>query len=338
MKKFLLFIILTTASFVTFSQLVTISGINQIPQIGDTIHYTNINAFGFELAGTGTVMDKTWDLSFMTEDDNLYFFYIDPAETPDAESFTTSNLAEGTDQAEGYFYFKTGDYYMARKGVTGEMYIDYANDSATTFTFPITAGHDYDCTYEGMLYASGLEMEIANGDIHIEADAQGTLITPNGSTFTNVLRLHIVESFDGMYDVGTGTPMVVLSVEDDYYYWFHEDYTSPILIYGVTTTESLGSNPEETEVLRYQPIDNSSAVHGNTTQAMHVFPNPSSGLIFIANSSNYTTYNISDLNGKLLKTIDASFEIDLSEFNNGIYFIEMIGATRRDYQRIVITR
>ncbi|HOE05567.1 MAG TPA: T9SS type A sorting domain-containing protein [Bacteroidales bacterium] len=320
MKKSLLLLLAVALTAPVIAQLVTISGVNQIPQIGDTLRYKNINTFGFELSGTGPVTSKVWDLSALTDGSSLEFFYLDPAETPEYENFQSATLAEGSDQADGYFYYVSGNYYMARKGVTGDMVMHYADDSATVFTFPFTAGHNYTCTYSGMLYASGLDMDITGAEVEMDADAQGTLMLPNGTILEDVLRIHITEIFNGTYEIVEGMPTDVLTVEDDYYYWFHEDYTGAVLVYGVTTVESMGSNPEETEVLRYQPVIAGVGVGSATKQWASVYPNPASDRIVVdmpVENENYYVYNAS---GALVHTGNSQY-IDVSSMATGVYCI-----------------
>lgn len=336
MKKSLLLIVFAFATVFAYSQLITISGQNQIPVIGDTIYYTNVNDFGFELAGTGLVTDKLWDYSTLTENDDLFFYYVDPSTTVDAAEFPDATIAEAVDGTAGYIYIQTGDYFMARKGLSGDMFINYYADSAMLFSFPITAGGSFSGSYTGMLFASGLEMIIDDGDIEIEADAQGTLITPNGSVFNDVLRLHITETFSGKYDLGTGTLTEILSVSDDYYYWYHEDYKGAILIYGNTIVESI-SGDEASEVLRYQPIDLFSGVKQNQGKDLNIFPNPSSGIINFTDYTNIETITVLNAQGQVVKSFNASSKVDIGDLANGVYFVKTSG-TNSNFSKIVLQK
>ncbi len=336
MKRALVFFVFAIANVIAFSQLVTISGLNQIPQVDDTIYYTNVNDFGFELAGVGPVTEKIWDYSTLTENDDLFFYYVDPSTTVDAAEFPDATIAEAVDGTEGFIYIETGDYFMARKGLSGEMFINYYTDSALLFNFPITAGHSFSSTYTGMLFASGLEMIIDDGDVEIEADAQGTLITPNGSVFNDVLRLHVTEKFSGKYDLGTGTLTEILSVEDDYYYWYHEDYTGAILIYGITIVESISGN-EETEVLRYQPIELTSKMEKPIKAEVNVYPNPSNGLLNFRDLTNIETIEVLNAQGQIVKSYNACSQIDLGYLANGVYFVKTVG-TNTNISKIVLNK
>lgn len=59
---------------------------------------------------------------------------------------------------------------------------------------------------------------------------------------------------------------------------------------------------------------------------LHIYPNPTSGKITIQSASSDNYFELYDMAGKLLKkkTFNVSrFETDLSEFNNGVYFLKV---------------
>ncbi|HRW21003.1 MAG TPA: T9SS type A sorting domain-containing protein [Bacteroidales bacterium] len=341
MKTSTLIIVGLFIPFVLFSQeLVTISGENQIPQIGDTIYYVNLNDFGFELQGIGPVTAKVWDYSSLGENEELKFWYIDPDETGIIDSFPNATIAEVSDVVPGYMFYATGDYYLSRLGsMDQDMYMNYYSDSATLYSFPITAGDDQSYSYEGALEYISMStwMDIVNGEINIEADAQGTLITPSG-TFENVLRIHVIESFEAQVDLGLGTPTTVMTLEDDYYYWFHEDYKSPILIYGITDTQSLLKQKETTEVLRYQPIITTSLNTNQKKLNLTVYPNPASKNLNIISSigSEITVYDI--LGNVVLSTklIQNNLRIDVSNWKQGMYILKSNSGEKSDYIKIIV--
>lgn len=336
MKKQLLFLVLVFSGIVSFAQLVTISGTNQIPQIGQEISYYNINTFGFTLSGTPDGINTIWNYSTLTVNDEVVFSYSDASLAEGHEDFPTANIAEAVDGVNGLMFYQTGNYYMARKGATGDMFINYATDSALLFNFPITAGENSETNYTGIISASGLDMDIPDGNVEITADAQGTITLPNGTTLTNVLRLNVKETFSGMYDMGTG-PMEVMSVEDDYYYWYHEDYTAAIMIYGNTLVESIGGN-EETEVLRYQPIVLSENQIVKENNSSLIYPTISNGEFNIVNSQDFNTGRILDLNGKEIRKFKPESKIDLTDLNNGAYFILLYGENGPQMVKAVIQK
>lgn len=251
MKRLLLIFLLSVLFFSTNAQLVTISATNQMPQVNDTIKYIDANTFGFVADGVGPVTSTMWDFSaLMNAGTEFQYWYIDASTTPQAANYPNANLARENSGGTGYDYYETTGTKINRWG----MYVDAANwiinnAPATEFQFPITAGGSYNSTYSGDMSPFGVgedSVKIETGQVSVSADRQGILILPNG-TYTDVLRLHLIESFHiKVYMMGMAVMDVV--VQDDYYYWYKDLKLLPILIYGTTTQD--GS--QIAEVLRYQ--------------------------------------------------------------------------------------
>ncbi|MDD2635175.1 MAG: T9SS type A sorting domain-containing protein [Bacteroidales bacterium] len=334
MKKNLFLLAFVLMSLFSFSQLVTISGENQIPQIGQEIVYNNINVFGFNLAGTPDGINTIWDFSSLTITDQVTFSYTDATTEPATSDFPDATIAEAISGTEGLMYFKTDNYFMARKGATGSMYLNYNLDSALLLSFPITAGENIENSYTGVLSAQNLDMEIDNGHVEINADAQGTITLPNGTVLTDVLRVHVVENFRGMYDMGFG-PTEVITINDNFYYWFHEDYTNPIFVYGTTTVGGLSS--DETESLRFQPIVISDTEEESVSTNL-IYPNPSNGTLNILESESYDIGRVLNIYGKEVKTFVPSSTIGISDLSNGVYFIVLNGTKGKNVSKIVLEK
>lgn len=257
MKKFTLLLITLFIAGLVNSQLVTISETHQMPVADDTINYKDANTFGFDAAGTGVVTDKTWDFSaLMDAGTNFYYFWETASATPEAASFPDANMARGNSGEAGYFYYDIDGNDHKRWGWYGSLtnYGIYSSPG-TEFTFPITAGNNFSSNYSGIMSPFGAgedSVTISNGSISIQADMQGTVILPTG-TATDVLRIHVIESFR-IKAWMIGMAITDNLVEDDYYYWFLDTVLNPIVIYGTT---SLDGSPQS-EVLRYQPLSFSS--------------------------------------------------------------------------------
>jgi len=247
-----------------FSQLITISNTHQSPTDGDTIYYKDANTFGFDAAGTGTVTAKTWDFAtLMDAGTNFYYFWEDAASTPQAATFPSANMARGNSGEAGYFYYDCDGNDHKRWGWYGSA-TNYGiyHSPGTEFHFPITAGNNFSSSYSGTMNPFGVgedSVTISDGSISIQADMQGTLMLPTG-TLTNVLRVHVVETF---HIKAWMMEMAVMDnvVEDDYYYWFHDTIPFAVMIYGTTSLD--GS--QQSEVLRYQPLNFSTPVLNDET-------------------------------------------------------------------------
>jgi len=343
MKKLFTLIFATLICISAFSQ-VTITATNQIPQVGDSIKYFNLNDFGFDPAGIGTVLDKTWDFSGQSEQDSLYFSYVAPSTTTATDSFLTSTIAEVVTGITGHMYYTSGTGFMARKGSDSpDLYMNYYTDSAMCFEFPITAGDQTSYTYTGKLVdkSTSTWMDIVNGEVEIEAVAQGTLITQKG-TFADVLCIAITETFDMQIDMA-GTPFIVADVEDEFYYWFHEDYKHPIFVYGTTvTTDHLGGGTTDSETLRYQPVNPppGSGIANNNFNNIEIYPNPTDGKIMVS-ANEFNKLTVVNLLGEVIASYDLQgefFDIDLSNQKNGVYFLQFENETETLTKRIILSK
>ncbi len=237
------------------SQSVTITEENQIPQIGQVLTYQPAVPSGFNPEGEGPVNDKTWDFENLASvGSEMTFEFHDPDETDYAGQFPNADVARANSQEEGYFFYETSDGNWDRWGfaMPSENMEGFYNDPAREFMFPMSWGETNTSFYDGDMSPFGVgedDVTIDNGQIIIAADQQGTLITPMG-VFEDVLRVRLTEEF--IINVWIhGVAMISQEIEDDAYYWFHEDYTQPILMYYKTYVDG----DEEAEVLRYQVVD-----------------------------------------------------------------------------------
>jgi len=66
-----------------------------------------------------------------------------------------------------------------------------------------------------------------------------------------------------------------------------------------------------------------------------IYPNPTTGVININNSTNYNTINIYSLSGKLVKTQSASLQISVLDLPKGMYFIQLVGNKNNVVQKFI---
>ena len=75
--------------------------------------------------------------------------------------------------------------------------------------------------------------------------------------------------------------------------------------------------------------------------SVNIFPNPSSGIVYLSqNTSAYTEVRVISLLGKEIysNTLLETLKIDLSEFNNGVYFIEVRNENSIICERLILNR
>ncbi|MBK9637008.1 MAG: T9SS type A sorting domain-containing protein [Bacteroidetes bacterium] len=329
------------------AQLITISETNQLPSIGDTIHYVNANPFGFDPIGTGPVTNKLWDQTGLFLTGTSYdFYYIDPTTIPanmGKDSFPSANIARGESGAPGYFYYQNTSTEVKRLGwfSSASNFGIYENGSfAKEFQFPITAGQTFNSSYNGRYSPFNVgedSVKIESGIVTINADMQGTLMLPN-STFTDVLRVHVIENFHiKIYMLGL--PIIDYLIEDDYTYWFNDSIQQPLLVSGVTTVDGT----PEPQVLRFQPISTPTGIAENNTEFFSISPNPSAGKFTVSSfDRNQKTLKleVTDLTGKIIFTEQTRssglLSVDISSYPKGIYLVKIYNGEHQSIKKIIV--
>ena len=329
------------------AQLITISETNQLPAIGDTVHYVNANSFGFDPNGTGPVTNKLWDQSGLFLTGTSYdFYYVDPTLIPanlGQDSFPSATIARGESGAPGYFYYQNTSTEVNRLGwfSSASNFGIYENGSiANEFQFPITAGQTFNSSYNGRYSPFNVgedSVKIESGIVTINADMQGTLMLPN-STFTNVLRIHVIENFHiKIYMFGLA--VIDYLIEDDYIYWFNDSIQQPLLVSGVTTVDGT----PEPQVLRFQPISTPTGIAENNAEFFSISPNPSAGKFTVSTidrSQKTLQIEIIDLTGKIIFTEQTRssglLSVDISSYPKGIYFVKIHNGEHRSIKKIIV--
>ena len=66
-----------------------------------------------------------------------------------------------------------------------------------------------------------------------------------------------------------------------------------------------------------------SSINGNEAIAIDIYPNPTSSFVNVSATSSTFSYILTDSKGVMLKRDDdgMSFNIDMTEYSDGIYFI-----------------
>ncbi len=125
----------------------------------------------------------------------------------------------------------------------------------------------------------------------------------------------------------------------------HNRYLDPINNYNLAESFYM-SEPN----LSWQAVivgDPKTSVLSNSTAALNVtdkkstviFPNPSSGIVYIRSAEPITSIAIYHLNGKLLKTLhstDKEVALNLAEFSSGVYILQVASTDQLIRERIVL--
>jgi hypothetical protein len=276
-------------------------------------------------------------------------FYIDPVGTP----FYPTSMSADYSQSNLCFLVKTdpfspfnSDYnylfadndsvsfigHWANGGGT-DLWEDHCTDFIKELSFPLTYSSAYIDSFQRFYFdMSGSDEHYINGTISVTADGYGTLITPDGSTVQNVLRLHTVESFRDSN--------VVFGINNYTYHsyqWYSADMKGYLLRFNMDVTDT-------TLVVNafYQKqtnLNTSVEEPGIASDAVRVFPNPGNEILNVVSQFNEGTILIYDQFGRnFIKQLlrKGKNEIDLSRLLPGVYFVKSVSCEKEIVQKFVV--
>ncbi len=167
---------------------------NHAPEIGDMITSVYIDELPVIDPGPAGG-NQTWDFSAYSGGDSETSTFIDPEGTLWGGQ-VNSNIAIQEDFKSfmvTYFNVTNSVFQTVAVGSNDEEIGDYLSvfdDNMDLMRFPFAYGDSFEDTYGFFMEMSGFRL-VTTGTSSFEADAWGTVITPNG-TFNNVLRVKLV--------------------------------------------------------------------------------------------------------------------------------------------------
>lgn len=324
----LLSLIITMMMAMTVSSQTVITYAKHSPQIGQTIElkalYSSMTPLNIDPGPAGT--NVTWNFSAFVGNEDETITFIDPVQTPFADSISeTVNLAiEIADEEDtGYAYFTStqqnltvNGYGIMMEGVP-LMYNEY-NPAPVQMVYPFAYGDSYQ-TYGQIEYGFEGMQSISKMWSTITADAWGTLTNPTG-TYENVLRLK-VETIDSTFIYYNG----ILFNKDGYqsldYSWYWNDHRYMIhSIYGDVVNGNF-----EAYGVDYL-TEESANVDDKKPLAVSVYPNPAADVLNV--QAGEGDYILSDMLGRRIMEFKAvkgsGTTVDVSALPEGMYLLQRI--------------
>ncbi len=184
---------------------------------------------------------------------------------------------------ENRFYFNCDEFGIEYHGLTTPKAVIHFYEPIVRMKYPFSYGDKISGQLEGEgIYYGQLHSSI-EGDYYVEGDAYGTLVLPNNTIVTNVLR---VKSINHIFETACQTT----EIYNEKYLWYSQDYPLPIMAVTIdrvttkdgTTTNTNGYYNEEAfqQSLEQTKLD-------DINFSVNVFPNPFTESVNIS-------YNIED--------------------------------------------
>jgi hypothetical protein len=251
-------------------------------------------------AGAGQI----WDLSSLTYNPVGVIGVADPASTPCASTFPSSNMSYVVPNGTWHYFIRTTTDLQWQgmnwpSSCVGGLTF---TDPRKVIDFPFNYQDSFTDTYAGD--------DGSSGSVTVEYDGHGTLITPFG-TFNNVAR---IKSTDGA------------NVD---YAWLSDGFPQ----YGILQTIDGNSS-----TLVFTSVVTGLAER-STTEPVVVAPNPASDRITISDVPPGATVTIADPSGRTLQrgfATDAATIVDISPLPAGIYFVRWEGGGRMGSRKLIV--
>jgi hypothetical protein len=224
--------------------------------------------------------------------------------------------------------------HWANNGGTS-LWEDHCTNVIKEIAFPFTYANAYVDPYVRFFYdMSGSDGHYLTGTNTVTADGYGTLITPGNVTVNNVLRIHSIETVrDSNYMFG------ITTYATHTYRWYSSDVKGVIF-----SMQMIQNNPAVIQSANYieQMNFNTGVNNAAANSAFHISPNPSEGRFYISSVNNKEINRVEIFNstGQKISAINSilrnGYEIDLSEYGSGIYFIGIHSGAQVHFEKLVV--
>lgn len=320
-----------------------------MPVIGDELLRSIDTIPGFGPGGSGP--DQVWDFSSALEDQNVTTTVVDPATTPSADQFGSSNLAFTTDGLN-YSYLSNSASVLTVDGFAGDplgdgtLMIDAPFEPTLTmhqfprqFNTTFTDDFGFDVTADGSGFGVYQARIREVGLVQDSTDAYGTITTPVGTydcLRSRTVTIRIDSIFAQLIEI---LPMTFLFATVDTtvsYSWHAVETKLPV---AEMTVDSVGTAVDFT----WSAIEpNSTVVESDVpmNDALSLFPQPAMDRVRInVVGSAFTSVMVCDLNGRMVlrnTRVMANDWLDLSDLPSAVYVVNAITEDGRVFaQRLV---
>lgn len=286
-----------------------------------------------------------WDFSAVQPDPEVYGQEAVLADTtPYFNDYPQSNIALYTEAlgTQIYQYMLLDDNSFEQMGsVIAGFQNEIYQDPATYLVFPFTYNSQWQ---DDFAFTSSFQINptitTTEGSLETLVDAYGTLILPN-ATFTDVLRVRIVENSTDTTDFGLGIAEKNVNI-DTSYHWISPSYYGPLCSRSKLIQQHYAYLiTPDTVIVDVETLNDASFVYdpmsgGSATQniqpgkyALHVSPNPFEKTVnvsFTSSQPDEMQFLLQDLRGNLIyhETLnvqagDNNVTVTLPDFPAGVY-------------------
>jgi len=286
-----------------------------VPTVGQKITFSKAQ---YMSPGTGGA-NQTWNFGTLAPTGVRNFTMGLPSATPYQTNFPNATLQmnDGTD----FEFFSTTGNDLSSEGVVNSIGTQPNTNAEKFMQFPINFNNTYTDAWGGPMVVSTVSAT-RTASTTVTYDGYGTLTTPAG-TFTNVARLHVVQS------ISDAAGFITVTRGNDEYRYYSPVFTAPLLtIYTRTASVSTTSTGSEYQMVNpTNPVGLSEQSQGNS--AIVAYPNPAADVLNLqAIQDRAVSVELFNFQGKLIYSEmvaegNSPVQINVSAYSEGLYFVRV---------------
>ncbi len=325
MKK-TLFFLLASAGILSAQTIIT-KAFND-PVSGETVAYLGVVGTPDNSAtGANTTFNNS-SLAFAGSASTVYA-------TPTASEISTfpGSTLKMTGTGNTVFYKQSASKLEITGLVTPDATLNLSANNGTFISYPTQYTTTTETDIAQGTFSSTALSGLCRGTITINPNASGTLIL-GAYTFTNVLRVRSVQTFNLYLPNDTNFIIPIGSITNTSYSYYNSSKKFPLLttIQTVINVPLANINNQTTDGAQVLSSAVLSTGEINAGKAgLQLYPNPAQDFIgFKGQTGEYSTAKIYSVDGKLIKTSDIqSGKVQVSDLPAASYFIEVSGKNKQ---------
>lgn len=369
MKKTLLSLVMMgSIGIYTSNAQITLNS-NHLINVGDVVEQANDTMPTVTIGSGGA--SQTWNFSALNQHTLDTSSFVAPGPQPGSSNFPLANMVmvqSGEDSVWTFINKSATGLYVVGQSMYVNSVLSTTNFAQTIVSFPSTMGTNYGGNWSGKIFQTpiGFDPDGPGPEPFIDSakvtrastitsniDGWGNVTTPYG-TFNSLRQLYIEENIDTTWTLSNGnwtivspTTAALIGVDPIEYdtnrtaRWWTDDPSSKFPL--VEMDYEANGSVNHVNWQKSAPttsVEEAVIVNGDFV----LFPNPAKSNITIqTKNASYSIVEILDVSGKLVAThklLSNTINIDVSTYNNGIYFYNILDAngTKVYSNKFVVTK
>ncbi|MCH2230547.1 MAG: T9SS type A sorting domain-containing protein [Crocinitomicaceae bacterium] len=257
-----------------------------------------------------------------------------PASTTNASSFTSSTFAISAGSLLTSYYTSTSSErisqgFVFNEPTLGDVIAQFDIDEAKTMDYPFSNGDSFTDNFSGQIdyvFQGFPQNSPITGTVHASIDGQGTLLLPNSTSLTDVIRYKTI-------DTTYATIALVGDIEiirSQYEYYDILNTSLPVFTHSTIIAQSVGStNPlsAQTMVLSSVEADNFLSINDiDGAFEFSIYPNPSQDVVTLSGEfSSNAVATILDYSGRVIlsETVYNGKHLNITSLDSGMYVVRV---------------